>query len=126
MGDLPRISEAEWVVMDVVWDEHPIAAQDVVAKLEKPMGWSATTVKTLLARLVEKGALLFEREGRRFLYEPKLTRQQAVARESRSFLDRVFNGDASPMLSFFVKNTKLSAGEIAELKKLLKEKESDA
>lgn len=120
----PRISDAEWTVMDVIWGEHPIAAQDVIGKLARSTGWSATTIKTLLSRLVEKGALDYERDGRRFLYEPKLTRQQAVARESRTFLDRVFGGEASPLLSHFVKNAKLSAKEISELKRLLAEKEA--
>lgn len=121
-----RISDAEWTVMDVIWKEFPIAAQDVIAKLSKSTDWSATTIKTLLARLVEKEALDFERDGRRFLYEPKITRQQAVARESRTFLDRVFQGEASPLLSHFVKSAKLSAREITELKRLLAEKEADS
>lgn len=123
MGDLPRISEAEWAVMDVIWQDHPITAQDVVSRLARRTEWTATTVKTLLARLVAKGVLAFERDGRRFLYQPRITRSQAVACESRSFVERVFRGKASPLLSFFLKNSRLSAGEIAELRKLLKEKE---
>lgn len=120
----PRISDAEWTVMDVIWNDHPITAQDVIARLAKSTGWSATTIKTLLSRLVEKGALDFERDGRRFRYQPKLSRQQAVARESRTFLDRVFQGEASPLLSHFVKSARLSTKEIAELKRLLAEKEA--
>jgi BlaI family transcriptional regulator, penicillinase repressor len=121
---LPHITDAEWAVMDVIWNEHPIAAQDVITALERSTEWSATTVKTLLARLVEKGALEFQRDGRRFLYEPKVTRSQAVTRESRSFLDRVFQGEASPLLSHFVRNARLSSREIAELRRLLEEKEA--
>ena len=118
-----RITDAEWDVMDVVWDDHPIAAQDVAKKLERARGWTETTVKTLLSRLVQKGALEFERAGKRFLYEPAITRQQAITRESRTFLDRVFRGEASPLLSHFVKHGKLSAQEIADLRKLLDERE---
>ncbi len=118
-----RITDAEWDVMDVVWDDHPIAAQDVSKRLERSRGWTETTVKTLLSRLVQKGALEFERVGKRFLYEPAISRQQAITRESRTFLDRVFRGEASPLLSHFVKHGKLSSQEIVELRKLLDERE---
>ena len=119
MGEPPRISEAEWSVMDVVWDAHPIAAQDVARKLARRKGWSETTVKTLLSRLVAKRALDFRRDGKRFLYEPALPRHVAVARESRSFLERVFKGEASPLLSHFVKTGRLTAAEVADLRRML-------
>lgn len=118
-----KITDAEWDVMDVVWDDNPITAQDVAKRLQRARGWTETTVKTLLARLVQKGALMFQRDGKRFLYQPALSRQNAVARESRTFLDRVFRGEATPLLSHFVKHGKLSASEIAVLRKMLDERE---
>ncbi|HXI87635.1 MAG TPA: BlaI/MecI/CopY family transcriptional regulator, partial [Parvularculaceae bacterium] len=69
-----KITEAEFEVMDVLWGEAPLAAADVAARLHEKKRWSAQTVKTLLSRLVEKGAAGAEPEGRRYLYRPLVTR----------------------------------------------------
>lgn len=108
--------------MRVIWEKSPIPANEVVERLGPLRGWSPTTVKTMLNRLVRKSALAFEAEGKRYLYRPRVTRDQCVRLESRSFLDRVFGGAAAPMLDYFVKNTRLSAKEIAELRRILSKK----
>ena len=122
MLNTPNISEAEWEVMRVIWEKSPIPANEVVERLGPLRGWSPRTVKTMLNRLVRKGALAFEAEGKRYLYRPRVTRDQCVRMESRSFLDRVFGGAAAPMLDYFVRNTRLSAEEIAELRRILSRK----
>src|SRR5215212_7898859 len=101
MAKHPSISEAEWEVMGVVWGRHPIAAGDVVEELAGKKKWSPKTVKTLLNRLVKKGALGFEVEGKRYLYEPKVSREECVRREGKSFVKRVFAGKAGDMLCQF-------------------------
>lgn len=121
MADPPRISEAEWEVMSVVWEHHPVTAQDVFERLGNSRGWSLRTVKTLLGRLVKKGALGFEVEGKRYRYHARAQRAECVAAESRSFLGRVLGGSASPLLATFVREGKLTAGEVAELRALLDE-----
>jgi BlaI family penicillinase repressor len=123
MRKTPRISEAEWLVMKVCWHRSPINAQDIIDSLAPPASRHPKTVKTLLNRLVKKGALGFKKEGRAYLYEPLVAEQECVTAESTSFLERVFGGALSPMLAHFVEHRKLSPAEIAELKRLIKQKE---
>jgi BlaI family transcriptional regulator, penicillinase repressor len=119
----PSISEAEWEVMRAVWAGHPATANEVVERLAGEKDWSPRTIKTMLNRLVKKRALGFTEEGKRYLYRPLVTQEQCVREESRSFLDRVFGGALGPMLNHFVRNEKLSAEEVADLKRLLAKKE---
>ena len=120
-----RISESEWKVMDVIWRNHPITAAEVVAALAGRKGWAANTVRTMLARLVKKGALEYLQEANRYLYRPAVQREHCVQGEVDSLLHRVFGGAAQPLLVHFVKNKKLSSAEIRELRKLLDRKESE-
>lgn len=122
MSKSPRISSAEWQVMDLVWAKHPQSAGDVARALAPQQDWSEATVKTLLSRLVKKGALKFEREGKRYLYSPAVGREACVRDEAKSFADRVFGGKSSPMLSWFVEEAPLTDEEIEELQQLLARK----
>jgi len=122
MADLPSISDAEWEVMNVLWDQSPLMANEVVERLAGRKGWSPRTVKTLLNRLVGKRALEFKAQGKRYLYRPAVGREQCVRAESRSFLSRVFAGSAGPMLVQFVSQADLTPDEIAELQRVLKAK----
>lgn len=122
MPDVPNISDAEWRVMRIVWDHAPITGSDVAARLASETDWSPRTVKTMLARLVDKGALTFSEDGNRYLYRPAVSRDACVHDASRSFLDRVFSGDRSSMLAQLVKQSRLNADDIAELKRILDEK----
>lgn len=117
------ISDAEWRVMQVLWDRSPLTAGEVVESLADTCDWSPATVKTMLGRLVKKGVLAYEQDGKRYLYRPAVTREDAVKRESRSFLDRVFDGAAGAMLAHFVRGQKLTRRELNELRRLLEEKE---
>jgi BlaI family penicillinase repressor len=119
----PNISGAEWEVMTVVWNKPPAAASDIVEQLEARRGWRSRTIRTLLDRLVKKGALRFELEGKRYLYWPRVTMESCVRKESKSFLERVFGGEPASMLMHLVKTTKLSPEQIQELKRILSEKE---
>jgi BlaI family penicillinase repressor len=122
MPKLPSISDAEWEVMHVVWERGTATAQEVHEALDRGRRWSPRTVKTLLSRLVKKGALQFEVDGKRYLYRPRVSREQCVRAESRSFADRVLGGSASPLIATFLRESKLSAREIEELRALLDEK----
>lgn len=119
MNRTPRISETEWEVMKVVWARSPISAQDVIDVLAARDDWHPKTVKTLLNRLVKKGALGFRKDGRAYLYRPLVAEKDCVAAASASFLDRVFGGSLKPMFVHFVESRKLSPREISELRKLL-------
>lgn len=117
-----RISESEWEVMNIIWEKAPVPAGDIVDLLETKKGWRERTTRTLIDRLVKKGVLRAERDGKRFLYRPRLTKEDCVQKESRSFLDRVFGGEPAAMLIHLVSKTKLSQGEIEELQKILEQK----
>ena len=123
MHRTPRISEAEWEVMKICWAGSPLTAQAIIEVLSARDDWHPKTVKTLLNRLVKKRALGFQKEGRAYLYHPLAAKNDCVTTESQSFLDRVFGGSLQPLLAHFVENRRLSPGEIAELKNLLKRKE---
>ena len=114
-----RISESELAVMDVVWSNAPITANAVADALVAYRDWSLQTVKTLLARLVVKGALSTEQDGRRFLYRPLIAREDYRAREGRRFVDRLFEGRVSPLVAQLAEQEALSDSDIAELKLII-------
>ena len=118
---LPAISEAESRVMTELWRAAPQSSEDIAGALRKSTGWHENTVRTLLNRLARKGAISSQREGRRYLYTPVLTREQWQAQESRSLLDRVFGGRVTPLLAHFSQHEKLSAKDIAELRRLIEQ-----
>src|SRR5277367_4140651 len=119
MANIPKISEAEWVVMEVVWRTHPITALEVVQQLTHCKQWQDQTIRTMLRRLIRKKALTYKAEGKVYYYQPAVNREQCVRGESRSFLERVFGGAAQPLLVQLVQESKLSSEEIAELKRIL-------
>lgn len=120
------ISDAESVVMDVLWRRAPLSADDVVAALAGSTDWQEPTIKTLLNRLLKKRAITAEREGKRYLYRPLLKRGDYVHSESKSLLDRLFDGRVAPLVAHFSERRKLSKKDLAELKRLIEELDHDA
>ena len=116
-----QISEAESIVMDVLWRQHPLSADDVVQALAESRHWQEPTIKTLLNRLLNKGAIAAEKDGRRYLYTPVLQREDWLIGESESLLDRLFGGRVAPLVAHFCAHRKLSRKDVAELRKLLEE-----
>jgi predicted transcriptional regulator len=121
-----QVSEAESVVMEVLWTAEaggraPLAAEDVVAALANRQDWQEATIKTLLNRLLKKGAIRASKEGRRYLYAPVLSRQAWLSDESEGLLQRLFDGRVAPLVAHFSRHRKLSDKDIAELRKLLEE-----
>jgi BlaI family transcriptional regulator, penicillinase repressor len=114
------ISEAESIVMEVIWRRSPILTEDVIAAVAAE-NWQDATVKTLLNRLLNKGALRATKDKRRYLYSPVLTREAWMAAESRGFLDRMFDGRVAPLVSYFSQQKKLSRKDIDDLKRLIQE-----
>jgi BlaI family penicillinase repressor len=105
--------------MQVLWSEAPLTANQVIQQLAPESGWNPRTIKTMLNRLVNKGALRFDTEGKRYLYRPAVSRDACVRGESRTFLARVFGGKLGPMLAHFVQDTRLTKADINQLKRLL-------
>jgi BlaI family penicillinase repressor len=121
MRDLPKISEAEYEVMKIVWEHAPIHTNGVVELLEKTNRWSPKTVQTLLRRLVKKGALSYKKESRSFVYMPLVKEEEYVTGESHSFLNRFYNGALNAMVLNFLDKDKLSKEDIQELRRILDE-----
>ncbi len=113
------ISEAEAVVMEVLWRGAPRSAEDILAEVGPLQDWQEGTVKSLLNRLLKKRAVTAVRDGRRYLYTPKLSRGQYVMQESKGLLDRLFDGRVAPLVAHFSERRKLSRKDIAELKRLI-------
>src|SRR5690348_3253426 len=117
------ISDAEWQVMNVVWDGQPMTSQEVVAALADQAEWAPATVKTMLHRLVKKEVLTYELDGNRYVYRSRVRQANVVKQASRSFLDRVFAGEPASLLAHFLQSSKLSADEISQLRQMLDEQE---
>ncbi|MHC1769646.1 MAG: BlaI/MecI/CopY family transcriptional regulator [Verrucomicrobiia bacterium] len=118
-----KISAAEWEIMNVAWDCAPVPASDIVERLHQKKGWHARTTRTLIDRLVRKGALRIKQDGKRFLFFPKITKEQCVRNESRSFQERVFGGQGAAMLIHMVSQTTFTPEEIKELQRILEGKQ---
>lgn len=119
------ISDAESQVMQVLWERHPLGADEVVAALADSTDWQEPTVKTLLNRLLKKGAIAAQRDGRRYLYRPLLSRTDYVHATSKNLLDRLFDGRVAPLVAHFSKARKLGKKDIAELRRLIEEIDHD-
>jgi BlaI family penicillinase repressor len=117
-----NISDAESYVMEVLWRAPgPVVAEQVVVALSESQHWQTATVKTLLNRLLKKGAIAAEKDGRRFLYSAILPRDAWLARESESLVQRLFGGRIAPLVAHFGSRKKLSQADIQELRKLIDE-----
>lgn len=119
-SSFPRITETEWEIMRAVWAGHPVTVGEIMERLAaRDPSWHPKTARTLIARLVDKGALAYDADGRIFRYRPRVTEAECVAAESESFLGRVFGGALKPMLAHFVEREELTPAELRELEDLL-------
>jgi predicted transcriptional regulator len=116
-----RISDAEHAVMEALWDQSPLSAVDVCDRVCAERGWSMPTVKTLLGRLVAKGVIETEPDGRRFLYTPLVARAEYVGSESKRLVERLFGGRAAPLIAHLAESESLTDEDLSEIEALLKE-----
>lgn len=122
MNDVPGISNTEWFVMKVIWQQGECTASRIIEELAESTTWKPKTVKSLLSRLVKKKAIGFRDENRTYIYYPLVTEEQCIRAESQSFLDRVFGGEINMAIASFIQNSKMSKQQIDELRKILNEK----
>ncbi len=116
----PDISDSEWTLMEALWESSPQTASEVTKTLRPTTNWAENTVRTLLTRLVEKGALkTSENASGTRTYLPAVKREACVRAEGETFMQRMFGGAAKPLLVHFAQNSKLTAEEVNELKKIL-------
>ena len=116
-----NLTEAEWSVMECLWDDSPLTGRQMTEYMEQKVGWNRSTTLTLLRRLEEKGAVVSDSQGVKKLFYPHVTREDVVHQETKSFLERVYSGSVSLLVSAMTKKQALSKQEIDELYTMLKE-----
>src|SRR5687768_2642800 len=124
MGRALQISDAEWDVMEPIWAAGACTAAEVIRELRATHDWNHSTIRTLLARLVEKGALEYDVDGPRYIYRAAVSRRQCVRREGHSFLQKAFGGDVAALLAHFVEESSLDRDQIEQLRQLLAQKKN--
>jgi predicted transcriptional regulator len=115
-----RISEAEMQLLQLLWAESPLGASEIAERVQSEKGWSITTVKTLLSRLVAKGAVTAQPSGRRYLYQPAIERDAVAADQARGLIDRLFGGRVSPLVAQLAEKNHLSDDDLAELEAIVR------
>lgn len=119
-----NLTEAEWDIISAVWENQPCAAPTVTEHLQKKTGWSYSTVKTLMDRMVNKGLLKTERIRNIILYRAAITKKQAQRTEIMRTVKRAFDGALTPMMQFLIDSNELSKDELTELEKIIKTKKA--
>ncbi|TVX93487.1 BlaI/MecI/CopY family transcriptional regulator [Paenibacillus agilis] len=122
MKEIPRISEAEWEIMKILWSKAPTTANEVIEVLADNKEWKPATIRSLISRLLKKNALGFHQDGKTYLYYPLVSEEECIKAESSSFLRRLYGGALKPMFVNFLNQEKLTEDEVEELKKLLDER----
>jgi BlaI family penicillinase repressor len=117
-----QISDAEWDVMEPIWAVGACTAADVISELRATHDWNHSTIRTLLARLVEKGALAYDVDGSRYIYRAAVSRERCVRQEGRSLLKKAFGGDVAALLAHFVAEASLDREQVEQLRQLLAQK----
>lgn len=119
------ITDAEVVVLQQLWAEAPLSAQDIIERLKRHGTVHPKTIKTLINRLLNKGALRYKEENRKYLYMPVVRKTDFYRVKTESFLNKFFDGELSPLVTFFSSQKKLSEKQIEELKQLVDRLEAD-
>lgn len=117
-----KISDAEWIVMKVLWEEAPLTAAKIIEALSSNMEWSPKTIHSLISRLVKKGVLGVNKEMPQYEFYPLVDKRDVILEETRSFIQKVYDGSLHLMLANFIKDEKISEKEIEELQRLLDKK----
>lgn len=124
MKRMNNISDSEWKVMKVIWKKSPISGSEIVETLEGETDWNPKTIHTLIRRLVAKGAITAKKEKTYYAYYAAVSEDECVQKETKTFLEKCFNGSFNTLIANFIKDEQLSAEEIEELQNLLKSKKS--
>lgn len=124
MQDIPKISDAEWEVMKLLWKDNPKTSEEIIESLIKKMGWTSQSIKTYLTRLVKKDVVTYKKEGRIYYYYPNISEKKCIRKESKTFIEKVYDGAVNMFVSSFISDRDLTMDEIDNLEKILKEKKN--
>ncbi|MCB2291022.1 BlaI/MecI/CopY family transcriptional regulator [Clostridium sp. CS001] len=119
MYEVPKISNAEWEVMKIIWNYSQITSVNIIRELKDKAQWKSATVKSLINRLLNKNAIGFNKLGNEYLYFPLVSEDECIRLESQSFINKVFNGSIKSMLLTFVESKEISESDIEELKSII-------
>jgi len=115
----PKITDAEWEVMKVLWEESPLPFHAIQKKLEPRANWKPNTIHTLISRLVKKNVIGLEKKNSRYLYYPLSSQEECSLKETESFIKKVYDGSLSMLVANFISENKLSPEEAQKLRELL-------
>lgn len=121
-----KITDAEWEVMRVVWAHGSVTSREIIENLESKMQWKAPTIKTLIGRLVEKGALNTEKEGRKYIYSANIEEREAVGSFTNDIFDRICRKNVGNVIESIIKDHTLSFDDIQRLEEILEMKKAFA
>ena len=116
-----KLTEAEWQIMNALWDNWPATARQIADRLPENVNWAYTTIKTMLTRLAEKQAIKETKKGSIGIYEPILTRQNARRSALKSLANQAFDGAFGPLMHFLLEDQNLSAKQRRELLQAIKQ-----
>ncbi|MBC2581480.1 BlaI/MecI/CopY family transcriptional regulator [Clostridium sp. DJ247] len=122
MKEFPKISDAEWQVMKVIWKNNPITASKIIDELKYDTTWNSKTIHTLISRLVKKEAIGIEKASPYYLYYPVVSEEECKRVETKSFLKKVYDGSLQLLVANFIKDDKFTKNEIEELQRILDKK----
>ena len=121
-----KLTAGEWNILNCLWEQNPCTVMQLVGELEKTVGWARSTTITTLRRMEAKGLVRCEQAGRGTACVPLVERDRAALAETRSFLDRVYQGSVGMMMSAMAKQEGLSREQITQLRAILDEAEQEA
>lgn len=122
-NEINTLGKSEWYIMERLWEKAPRTYVQLCHELKENPGWSRSTVQTMLARMIDKGILRYEVVGRARQYYPNIARDDVAIAETRSLLERAFEGSASLMMSTLIRKKQLTKEEINELYAILQKVE---
>lgn len=123
MSNISKISDSEWTIMEIIWQNPHCTAMFIIKKLENSTDWKPKTIKTLIRRLVDKGVVGYEQEGREYKYYSLVDESECKKNEGISFLKRVYGGSLKAMMLNFLESDDVSQNDIDDLRKYLNEEE---
>ena len=115
------ISQSEQAVMETLWRESPLTVGQIIERLQVDHSWHENTIKTMLSRLADKQCVSRYRDGKRYFYEPAISRESVISDQAAGLLSRFFSGKVAPMVAHFAQNKRLTAKDIAEIRAILDE-----
>ncbi len=118
-----RITDAEFEIMQVIWEKNPISTNEIVEEMNGKKNWNMRTVHTLISRLEKKGAIKHTKTGRLYIYSPLVLKEDYIVSESRSFVRRFYDGAVSKMVMSFIDADIISDEDMAKLREMLDERE---